>query len=234
MVPRGGLIPIQHGFEIYIRDTRFKEMEIADTEPTGLLSRRQRFTLAHEIAHTYFYNLSAEDSPKADMNAPKGPILENLCDAAASQIMVPTEMLKRRLQSLDEFNIDFVQDIATSFNVSLTVALRRLGALASSISAAQCVILAHRRHDDSDIQACCFGTGLLRILPRPTRFAKLGEWVPSLPHCIKSGEGDCEWKMNSAGGPLLFEKKEIGSDETFMLQVKELENDSPDRQFDPR
>lgn len=40
MVPRGGLIPIQHGFEIYIRDTRFKEMEIADTEPTGLLSRR--------------------------------------------------------------------------------------------------------------------------------------------------------------------------------------------------
>jgi hypothetical protein len=220
MIPRGGLIPIANGFEIYMRDTRSQEMEVAGTEPVALFSRRQRFTLAHEIAHTYFYTFSPKKSPEVVINAPKGLILESICDKAAGQILVPTEMLRKRLEGSDELNIEFVQNIATSFNVSLTVALRRLGAC--SIPSARCVILARRLIRDSEIQACCFGTGLLKYLPRPTKFSELGEWLPMLPPSIKGGKGDCQWETSRAGQSLLFETKAMGSDDTFMLQVKEL------------
>src|SRR5437667_10026089 len=58
MIPRGVLLPVEGGFEVYLRDSMRKDLDISPAEPKGFLSPRQRFSLAHEIAHTFFYEFS--------------------------------------------------------------------------------------------------------------------------------------------------------------------------------
>src|SRR5271165_417429 len=52
MIPRGVLLPVEGGFEVYLRDDTRNDVDVSREEPTDALSPRQRFSLAHEIAHT--------------------------------------------------------------------------------------------------------------------------------------------------------------------------------------
>jgi len=78
---------------------------------------RKRFTLAHEIAHTLL--------GKGDGLACGGGITEELCNAAAAEMLVPTRFLKKFLEPANITIRSFV-DVSQNFKCSLDVAGWRL------------------------------------------------------------------------------------------------------------
>src|SRR5580704_7907308 len=65
IIPRGILLPVKGGFEVYLRDQMRKDVDISKEEPRDELSVRQRFSLAQEVAHTRFYRFS-DPVPSSD------------------------------------------------------------------------------------------------------------------------------------------------------------------------
>src|ERR1700719_5074463 len=67
----GGLSLLDDGFLITVNCEEGEEKkmrEAFDTDPTGrTLPRRARFTIAHEIGHTFFFDLRS-DPPKQTVN----------------------------------------------------------------------------------------------------------------------------------------------------------------------
>ena len=74
--------------------------------------RRRRFTVAHEMAHAVIER-TGKHCPR------KGKELERICDMIASQILVPTDMLRQHSAPCP--NLDRISELATAFNVSLTM-----------------------------------------------------------------------------------------------------------------
>lgn len=105
-------------------DTRL-DGQLLELESGGyevILSRnaplsRKRFTLAHEIAHTLL--------GKGDGLACGGGMTEELCNAAAAEMLVPTRFLKKFLEPARITIRSFV-DVARDFKCSLDVAGWRL------------------------------------------------------------------------------------------------------------
>jgi len=91
------------------------------------LKNRQRFALAHEIAHTFFYE-NRDGQLKARKASPKGEKLEIACNRAASLILVPERFLTAELKkrALPPINARAAAALAADFEVSLEVMVRRL------------------------------------------------------------------------------------------------------------
>lgn len=93
-----------------------------------------RFTMAHEIAHTFWFDLSTSPPRKTFPSVPKY-ISETLCNAIAAEILMPKYMVKEFLKECFStaepyFNIELfrkiVRDFVQKFNVSPNVVIRRL------------------------------------------------------------------------------------------------------------
>lgn len=113
MEPRGGR------FHIYLQ-SNFKDLR-------GNVSRR-RFSWAHEIAHTLFFEHRNGDlKPRRD--APRGEALEAACHRAASMILVPPKALTGELHGQKLDSAARVGQLAERFAVSPEVMLRRLNDL---------------------------------------------------------------------------------------------------------
>lgn len=91
---------------------------------------RLNFTLAHEIAHTFFegaadkIHLRSEDRAIYD-RTPDGRTLERLCDIAAAELLMPDSCFKPTAQE-QGFNARAVSALASRFHVSLQAAAIRL------------------------------------------------------------------------------------------------------------
>lgn len=222
MVPRGALVPAEGGFDVYLRDATHRDIDISGSEPRGLLSARQRFSFAHEIAHTYFYKLpgSVPVSHGAVSNAME---LEAICDRTAGHILVPTAALRQEIKYRvgDPEGIDaaFVRAAASTFWTSLPVMIERLRVAAPSNPFERCVVLARRVEGDAEIRACYFGMGLLPVLPRPRRYVRLSEWLPDLSPRHIADRDYSDWRVTRAGRTISFVKRELG-DADFLLQAE--------------
>jgi hypothetical protein len=80
---RGALIPIAGGFraEIFRKDPK-----------RGVLTKRERFTLAHECGHTFFYYCDGGTPARIIPRRLGGPLAvaeENLCDVFARCLLQP-------------------------------------------------------------------------------------------------------------------------------------------------
>jgi Zn-dependent peptidase ImmA (M78 family) len=169
-------LPVEGGFEVYLRDHVQKDVDLANREETDeALSMRQRFSLAHEIAHTRFYKLS-EAVPSPDGSIANGLELEEICNKIASYILVPTSLLKREIHlNGEQIDSDFVRLIASRFRISLRVALERLSLVEPVSSSERCILLARKHQGDAEIRALCFGVGLLPLIPRPRKYMSVAE-----------------------------------------------------------
>src|ERR1017187_8513629 len=91
MIPTGGLSCRTSGFVIYLQDLRRLEpLEVpvgAPMEGRPRLSNRQRFTFAHELAHTLLFSNS--DPPQLRKESPNASKLESLCHRAARRLLMP-------------------------------------------------------------------------------------------------------------------------------------------------
>jgi len=86
---------------------------------------RRRFSLAHEIGHILFYDVvNGEISPRKD--SPRGEKLEAACHKAAAMILVPGKIIQRELKKRPLTSSASVLELASRFEVSAEVMLRRL------------------------------------------------------------------------------------------------------------
>jgi hypothetical protein len=218
MIPRGVLLPVEGGFEVYLRDSCRKDMDISEPETESGLSPRQRFSLAHEIAHTFFYKLS--DSTPAPEEVTNELELEKTCDRTAGHILIPTNLLKREVGDYQRIDASLVRSIAHKFRTSLTVAMERLTTVEPSNPIERCILLVRRLNGDGQIRAMYFGVGLLPTLPQPRRYTRLTEWMSDFPLHLIDGERDSDWRTSRMGRVLKFERTELESGSDFLLQVQ--------------
>jgi hypothetical protein len=90
-------------------------------------NRRRRFTIAHEIAHTLFYEIPSHGIPKKI----GGPLTysqeEALCDLAAECMLVPAQLIRSSmLARVSRAHLGMVMAASAKFDVSTEVAARRL------------------------------------------------------------------------------------------------------------
>lgn len=91
---------------------------------------RTRFTLAHEIAHTVFYDLESS-SPKRLLHGARTKEEEYFCNMLAAEILMPFWMIEGELKKFRAGNEDtspvlLFQQLARIFKVSLEAMIRRV------------------------------------------------------------------------------------------------------------
>lgn len=92
---------------------------------------REHFTIAHEIGHTFFYNI--ETSPPTRLYPSPFPVAdeEEICNLIASELLMPHQSVLRAIERLDsqgkrEPRPEILISIAGTFFVSVSTMARRL------------------------------------------------------------------------------------------------------------
>lgn len=135
---------------------------------------RQRFSLAHELGHTLFYdNENGEIKPRKD--SPRGDKLEAACHKAASMILIPRKVLHRELRKQPPANAAIVIELANRFEVSPEVMLRRLHEL-TVFEEDWVPVLTRHRKGDLTIVFAPYPPWLRSRLAQPSRGANFNEW----------------------------------------------------------
>ncbi|GAG54967.1 unnamed protein product [marine sediment metagenome] len=91
---------------------------------------RRRFGIAHEIGHTFFYNLE-HDPPTKMLPRELSRLLgekkeEDICNAFARELLMPKELVQRDIANSKDRNLQMIIDLAAKYVVSPEVAARRL------------------------------------------------------------------------------------------------------------
>jgi Zn-dependent peptidase ImmA (M78 family) len=116
MIPEAAIEIKKNRFHIYLQ-SNFKN--------SAGRALRARFSLAHELGHTLFYELrDGVLRPRKD--APRGNRLEAACHRAAAIILVPSKALRSQIQQRREWKASALMELANRFEVSAEVMLRRL------------------------------------------------------------------------------------------------------------
>jgi hypothetical protein len=117
----GQLLPVSGGYRVRLR--------------RGVTDARKRFSLAHEIGHSYFYRDEGE-GPRhviGVLSAAERGAEENICNLFAGALLMPAAALRKNLQKLavdsSPLIISVLERVATSFKVSMPALLRRIGSL---------------------------------------------------------------------------------------------------------
>lgn len=123
------------GFRIVFNSTGYDPIALQESfegeNRTEMMQPRLRFSLAHELAHTFFYDLS-EDTPKLAKHFRSGgrkTALENLeqnCNKLAAQMLLPTPMLRAALKETKTVTPHSLLEISRRAGVSIEVLVRRL------------------------------------------------------------------------------------------------------------
>lgn len=132
----GTIRVVDDGFEILVRCESWEGEELTEswkTDGTGSalpakMRNRARFTVAHEIAHTFFYDVSATP-PKPTIRVEHGAAarsLEHACNRAASAMLLPEAALLRDFQAVDWLNPDSLAQMAHKTVVSKAALVERL------------------------------------------------------------------------------------------------------------
>jgi Zn-dependent peptidase ImmA (M78 family) len=136
----GRLVPTEGGFCIFIGGSE---------SDTSSFSPREVFTCAHEIGHTYFYEVEASKPIllTKKIYLPKAQI-EHLCDSFAAQLLLPDRHL-RKSPLATQFTHKSVQETLRIFNVSLETLLIRCREIDLRIPTRHIIIL-FKRSDDRE------------------------------------------------------------------------------------
>ncbi|MFY9315377.1 MAG: ImmA/IrrE family metallo-endopeptidase [Burkholderiales bacterium] len=87
--------------------------------------QRRRFTIAHEIAHTLFFEALGEESEQLGMEYEEGrdPDEERICDFVAARLLLPPKQVERFLKQ-HSIDVSTVVSLAHEFDCSLRAAAR--------------------------------------------------------------------------------------------------------------
>ncbi|MCC6394686.1 MAG: ImmA/IrrE family metallo-endopeptidase [Bryobacterales bacterium] len=179
----GSLEVVPGGFRIYLKSVTPGQIPLDTSEPQ--LPVRMRFTWAHELAHTMFYELpdgpnSAGDLPFPRRPRPRKDRLEALCQYGAAAILIPLSVLRERYGILTTLvpTIDLFS-LARELKVSVEAIVRRLDSIEiySPAESAQVLVERSDERPQWSIIACRCGSWVAATLGRPPRYTPLREWL---------------------------------------------------------
>lgn len=218
----GGCIePVEGGFNIYIRDRSTRSLSLDDAPDLDSLKPRQRFTLAHEIAHTFFYDF-ASDPPRILKQAPKSQIMEWLCQQGASQLLLPEHFLTQYLSRSRPLNLQLAVELGKVFKASTEAVIRRIDELDNSKSPFRALLLVRLNEDrrDAQIVAVCFHPSLLPFLSRPKLYSNLTHWSSIFLEEEFWTEKMWDYKSEREAGILLIKKRSfLTGKDAFFVEV---------------
>jgi hypothetical protein len=196
----GSLLPDSRGFTVALKSPSAYTFDL-NTEVAVNLSTRQRFTLAHELAHTLFYE-ERDGFQREDGHAPKGPKLEALCQFAAGNLVVPRPLLEREIRSGPRLSSTTqLRRLSKTFAVSAEVILRRIesDSLVDVDTALVCVDI---RGDEKTpkILAFCYHPSLQQWLPQPRLYKNISEWLSRWPSVEATVPGRYWCPLSSSSG----------------------------------
>lgn len=237
MVQLGALVPVCGGFEIFIRHRESRDLDVECPEPPKLLSAQQRFTLAHEIAHTLFYK-GFDSVPIANAKLKRHGTrkefgLEEVCNRVAKRLLVPKALLAgeidRRLENPEKIDADFVRAMAARFRVSNDVVLGRLRAVAPDNAFARCLLLVRKTDGEDRVSNWYMGMSLLSAFPplKRQREQPLLKWLPDLPASILDTAEGGEWQVKRHKRVFLVQKFPTGKSGSFLMQIDDLARKAP-------
>ena len=128
-----------------IRATGEEQFEIIYQE--GLPSNRRRFSIAHEIGHTYFFRPNSGTEPLSPFqtNIGSDPTIESLCDQFAASLLLPRTSFLREFERLSansklDVPLHILPQLAQIFGVAeRAVAIRIYFDLPFQIEAVICI-----------------------------------------------------------------------------------------------
>lgn len=153
------------GFRVLINSDGGRAQELkerySNESKATLLPSRIRFSIAHELAHTFFYDLT-NGSPKLSKKFTAGggrTELENLerhCNAIASHLLLPTKMLLQELLRIKIITPESILKLSQTAGVSLPALLLRLdknGSLFVKKNFRGCIVLIDQHDKELKIRA---------------------------------------------------------------------------------
>jgi hypothetical protein len=141
------------GFVIFVKCAKqkcselSKALELEDQARTSL-PYRVRFTIAHEIAHTFFFNLQSSP-PSSDVELDNWRTVNSLeyaCNELARRLLLPANLFRPALEKADVLDPDALRKIARRAAVSTDVFTIRLAQVfdwSANIGAVLCVRQEH-------------------------------------------------------------------------------------------
>jgi Zn-dependent peptidase ImmA (M78 family) len=229
----GRLLVMQNGFVVQLNDTKKLAVDLSAENPPEL-NRKQRFTLAHEIAHTLVYDVS--QSPPQELSRvligineagyldDRDKNVEEFCQIAAGLMLVPGRSLKNEIKKLGRDRVDGVSialRLADSFQVSPEALIHRLthaGDDAGIKAEGYALLILNHLAENPQVRACLFSTDLIRALTRPKLYKGITNWlrVNRLPKDILTADGQSEWRITRSSGTLNIRRMKYSSDSWFL------------------
>lgn len=120
LIPEARLIPENTGFNVRVKKSRY-------------LPTRGRFSIAHELGHTFFYNLDYEPPRRLEGLPYPDDSEELLCDRFAAELLMPSNIVTPLFQDLStggdrvhESILKRIHRLSEIFSVSITTMCIRL------------------------------------------------------------------------------------------------------------
>ncbi len=202
----GRIAVVDGGFVVYIRaSTREVDTLHAcfdDPRDGGRsLDVRRRFTLAHELAHSFLFDDRGPDDlprkPVAGTHASELAALERVCNEAAGLVLVPDRLVSSyiRTNALDLLSYGAVQALQDKFRVSPDVLIIRLAKLLPQLHAADLIehggiLLIERRADTTAVQHIALTPDAYRLFERKGGALDLSALTTQVP-LVDSQSHEC-------------------------------------------
>lgn len=209
MIPEGVLSVVDGGFHLFVQNN-FDRIGV---------SHRVRFTISHEISHTFFYDAS-QSPPKRLRRAPRDQRLERLCNLGAAEILVPEFLLLKSVGLQKPLSrAEEVITLAKNFDVSLEVMIRQLQRFPQACAIDFAVVLVSvSREGDQLITAAFHDAWLLTHTRKPSRGLKYQAWLGNLVKGFLGGDQD-HWEAETPAGTILFRRIQV-TGRSFLLEMR--------------
>ncbi len=213
----GGLALTDKGFVIYVRcdageaddfTERIAEDGTGSTLPEKTV-HRARFTIAHEIAHTLFYDDRASPPRMkfdvSDLGASQA--LEYACNEVAAAILLPEAVIERRWREVDLADPRELRRLAHDALVSAPTVVRRLHQLRHVSHPEVLVASAAYRDDTWIITAVSRHYSLRNVFPKGKAGSSVADLVDHPDFALLGGQmRDVAVEyMGHGGQPVLME-----------------------------
>lgn len=183
----GGLAVLKNGFIIYVKcgagegddlTEKFAQDGIGTKLPTSMI-HRARFTIAHEIAHTFFYKINSEPpEPKFELKTVRSVAsLERACNLTAGVLLLPESILEGDFANVDLSRPENLSNLADSALVSKHVLVRRFQQLRRFSHPPGIIVCVIRRDNNWVIDSISRHYSLREMFSRAIDNAPLSELI---------------------------------------------------------
>jgi len=153
------------GFRILLNSDGGRSKELKEQynneSKVRILNPRLRFSIAHELAHTFFYDISKTPPQiaKTFTSGGRRTALDNLernCNTLASYLLLPSSMFRNEFLRLKEITPESILNFARKAGVSLQALLLRLNKSDSLFIGRYyrgCIVLIEQHEDRTSVRA---------------------------------------------------------------------------------